>query len=240
MASILLASRFWSESDLRKLRRLLGWQSLGYDGRVRCRAVPLEDLWSGEFNFFTSYALSGLVLLFSSFFTLLKWYGLQLHHLSLHSITLVVIFVCLCEMYVGMRLLVCLFSLFHVLRSSRKRASPIGSYHFQHRTKGLVVYIAALTPSKWDHRRNDWVIMQAEIHDRLELPTAVSMGRRNGWEKVPDLQPTYLLMLKRIQFLAENSLTSMMVLFNFFSKRNAPLQLCARPAWIYTGENDAT
>jgi hypothetical protein len=60
----------------------------------------LDGLWSGEFIFFTSYALSGLVLSFSSF-TLLEIYGLQLHHLSPHSITLVAIFVHLYEMYVG-------------------------------------------------------------------------------------------------------------------------------------------
>jgi hypothetical protein len=32
----------------------------------------------------------------------------------------------------------------------------------------------------------------------------------------------------------------MMVVFDFLSKRIAPLQLCARPAWMYTRENDAT
>jgi hypothetical protein len=61
-------------------------------------------LWPGEFIFFTSYTLAGLVLPFSSFFfTLLETYGLQLHQILLHSITLVVIFVHLYKMYVGMR-----------------------------------------------------------------------------------------------------------------------------------------
>jgi hypothetical protein len=32
----------------------------------------------------------------------------------------------------------------------------------------------------------------------------------------------------------------MMVVFDFLSKCIAPLQLCARPTWMYTGENDAT
>jgi hypothetical protein len=69
----------------------------------------------------------------------LEWYGLQLHHLSPHSITLVMI-------YVGMQPLVCLFRLFCVLRSFRKRASPINGYYFEHKTKGLALYIASLTP----------------------------------------------------------------------------------------------
>jgi hypothetical protein len=86
----------------------------------------LDGLWSGEFIFFTSYALSGLVLSFSSsfFFTLLEIYGLQLHHLSPHSITLVAIFVHLYEMYVGVWPSMRMFLLFHVLRSFGKIASP--------------------------------------------------------------------------------------------------------------------
>jgi hypothetical protein len=138
-------------------------------------------LQSNEFIFFTVYALSRLVLPLSSFFfTLLEWYDLQLHHMSLHSIMLVVIFVHLYEMYVGVQPLVHLFRLFHVVRSSGKRASPIGSYYFQHRTMGPAVYVTALTLGKWDCWMDDWVIMQAEVHDRLELPIAASMGHRSG------------------------------------------------------------
>jgi hypothetical protein len=69
---------------------------------VRCGVVPLGDLRSGEFIFFSSYALSGLVLPFSYF----------------------------CEMYVGVRPSMHLFRLFHVMRSFRKRASLIGDYYF--------------------------------------------------------------------------------------------------------------
>jgi hypothetical protein len=55
-----------------------------------------------EFMYFTAYALAGLVLSFSSFFfMLLETYGLQLQHLSPYSITLVVVFVHLYEMYIG-------------------------------------------------------------------------------------------------------------------------------------------
>jgi hypothetical protein len=91
------------------------------------------------------------MLPFSSFFfTLLETYGLQLHHLLPHSITLVAIFFHLYEMYMGVHLSVHLFRLFHVLCSSRKRVSPISGYYFQHWTKGPDVYITALSPNKWD------------------------------------------------------------------------------------------
>jgi hypothetical protein len=80
----------------------------------------------------------------------------------------------------------------------QKKASPIGGYYFQHRTKGPAVYIIAITLGKWDRWRDDWVIMQAEVHDRLELMTTAAMGRHSGWERVPNLQSSYRPMLKRI------------------------------------------
>jgi hypothetical protein len=64
--------------------------------------------------------------------------------------------------------------------------------------------------------------MQVEVHDRLELPAAAPMGSCSGWERVPNLQPTYHPVLK-IQFQAEKGLTSMMVPFDFLSKQIAPL-----------------
>jgi hypothetical protein len=75
-----------------------------------CKSIPLTDLQASEFIFFTSYTLAGLVFPVSSFlFTLLEYYGLHLQHLSLHSLTLVVIFVHFCEMFVCVRPLVHLF-----------------------------------------------------------------------------------------------------------------------------------
>jgi hypothetical protein len=45
--------------------------------------------------------------------------------------------------------------------------------------------------------------------------------------------------LDQIQYLAENGLTSLMVLHDFLSKHLAPLQdRSHRPAWMYTGVND--
>jgi hypothetical protein len=63
----------------------------------------LANMGLRDFVFFAAYALARLVSLLSSFFlTLLEYYGLQLQHLSPNSITLVAIFVHLCEMFVGL------------------------------------------------------------------------------------------------------------------------------------------
>jgi hypothetical protein len=65
--------------------------------------------------------------------------------------------------------------------------------------------------------------MQGEVHDRLELPTTAPTGGFSGWEKVPDLQSEYRPVKRRIRFLAEKGLTSMMVLHDFLSKCITPL-----------------
>jgi hypothetical protein len=62
---------------------------------------------------------------------------------------------------------------------------------------------------------------------------------RTEWGKDPGLVPGFDPVLDRIQYLAKNGLTLLMVLHDFLSKRLAPLQdRSHRPTWMYTGVND--
>jgi hypothetical protein len=90
MASSLPTSRYQSENDLRALRKAIGWQSSGYDSKMQRGMLSLTQ--PDDFVYFSVYALAGLVLPLFSFLVLLEHYGLQLQHLSPHSITLVAIF----------------------------------------------------------------------------------------------------------------------------------------------------
>jgi hypothetical protein len=88
MGSSLPTPRFWSYCDIMRVRRLLGWQSTEYDGRIQCGTTPLADLQRSEIVLFSSYTLAGLMLPASSFFlTLLDNYDLQLHHPFQSSVT---------------------------------------------------------------------------------------------------------------------------------------------------------
>jgi hypothetical protein len=81
--------------------------------------------------------------------------------------------------------------------------------------------------------------VQADVHDRLALPISGPTLDRTEWGKYPGLEPGFGPVLDRIQYLAENGLTSLMVLHDFLSKHLAPLQdRSHRPAWMYTGVND--
>jgi hypothetical protein len=100
----------------------MGWQAPGFEHRLKRGVMPLANLEPGDFVFFLAYALAGLVPPLSSFFLMmLEFYGLQLQHLSPNSITLVVIFVHLCEMFVGVRSSVRLFWRFFVMKAAHRR-----------------------------------------------------------------------------------------------------------------------
>jgi hypothetical protein len=160
MASNLPHSLLRMEDDLRRLRRLLGWQLPGFDRWMQHGTYPLVNLQPGEFVFFSCYAAAGLVPSVSSFlFTLLEFYGLQLQHMSLHSLILVVIFIHFCEVFVCVRPSVILFRLFHVLRWSRKGSGMIDTYYLHFHAKGPIAYIVPISPSKWNRWREDWVII---------------------------------------------------------------------------------
>jgi hypothetical protein len=101
MAAELPPSRFGTTGSLASLRRLIGWQAPGLASKLKHGVISLANMGPGYFIFFAAYALVELVLLLSSsFLTLLEYYGLQLQHLSLNSITLAAIFVHFCEMFV--------------------------------------------------------------------------------------------------------------------------------------------
>jgi hypothetical protein len=186
---------------------------------------PLVNLQPGEFIYFSCYAAAGLVPPVSSFlFTLLELCGLQLQHLSPHSLILVAIFIHFCEMFICVRPSVTLFQMFHVLRWSGKGSGLIGTYYFQLWAKGSFAYIMLISSSKWDRRREDWVVVRADLHNRLVLLTESPMAKKATWEVIPKLHVAYGSMIERIKHLMSHGLLKMMVLHHFLSRRIAPFQ----------------
>jgi hypothetical protein len=163
-------SRFKTMGSLASLWRLMGWQVPGLACKVKNGAASLANMTPGDFVFFAVYALAGLVPPLSSFITLLEYYGLQLQHLSPNSIALVAIFVHLCEIYVGVRPSVRLFWRFFVLKAVSSCPPLIGGHYFQRQTPGQARYIALISPGRWEQWREDWALVQVDVHGRLALP----------------------------------------------------------------------
>jgi hypothetical protein len=151
----------------------------------------------------------------------------------------VAIFVHLCEMYVGVRPSVRLFWRFFMLKATSPRPPLISDHYFQRRTPGHARYMVPISPGRWERWREDWALVQADVHDRLALLIGGLTLDRTEWGKDPGLEPGFDPVLDRIQYLAENGLTSLMVLNNFLSKCLMPLQdRSHRSAWLYTRVND--
>jgi hypothetical protein len=82
------------------VRCLLGWIALELARKIRAGSSSLDDLVAGEFVLFNSYITYRLAPLISSFFfLLLEEFGLQLQHLTPHSILLVSVFIHFMEMF---------------------------------------------------------------------------------------------------------------------------------------------
>jgi hypothetical protein len=133
MSSLPFPRRFQSQAQLDLVRRLLGWTAPALAGNIRAGRIPLDDLAAGDFVLFNSYIMCGLVPPFSSFLLLLlEEFGLQLHHLTPHSILLVAVFAHFMEMFMGVRPCTTIFKHFYALvGTGRAKRSEIGAYYFQ-------------------------------------------------------------------------------------------------------------
>jgi hypothetical protein len=224
MASLGHPDRFQSEEALNLVRGLLGWSTPGLAGRIRASAAPLGDLATGEFVLFTSYISCELALPISPFFLLLlEEFGLQLQHLTPHSILQAAIFIHLCEMFVGVAPCTSLFCYFFVLVKSGKTKDHIGAYYFQTRPDPAVVYIPTFGGARWENWRNDWGIASTEANDHLILPSDGPALDRKQWRTKPSLSPEFLSVLDRIKVLATGGLTSMHVVGDLLKHRIVPL-----------------
>jgi hypothetical protein len=239
MTSLVRPDRFQSEAALNLVRNLLRWGAQVLTGRIRAGTVPLGGLAFGEFVLFVSYLSSGLALPISPFFLLLlEELGLQLQHLTPHSILQAAIFAHLCEMFVGVAPYASLFHHFFVLVKSGKAKDHLSAYYFQTRLDSAGAYISSLGGARWENWRADWVIASTEANDRLTLPNDGPRLDQKQWRVKPSLAPEFLPVLDRIKTLATGGLMSMHVVGDFLKRRIMPLQRRARLCCWFTGSND--
>ncbi|KAJ1283359.1 hypothetical protein BS78_03G122400 [Paspalum vaginatum] len=219
-----------TEENLTRVRRLLGWTDAERRDNVRTGSSPHRNLQLGEFVLFVPYLYCGLGIPISSFFMLvLETFGLQLQHLTPHSILHAAIFAHFCEMFVGVPPCVTLFRHFFSVRCSGRSSTEIGRYCFLLKgSGGRSTYLPTFASAKWEHWRNDWVIIKAEPNDRLALPDSspdAPLPEGASTDLPPELSPV----LARIAELVSGGLTSLHVLADFLRRRLAPLQM--RPSF---------
>jgi hypothetical protein len=188
---------------------------------------------------FVSYLSCGLALPISPFFKLLlEDLGLQLQHLTPHSILQAAIFAHLCEMFVGVAPCTSLFCHFFMLVKSGKANDHLGAYYFQTRTNSARAYISSLSGARWENWRAEWVIPSTEASNRLVLPSDGPRLDKRQWRAKPPLTLEFEPVLGRLKSLATGGLTSMHVVGDFLKRRIAPLQARACLSCWFTGPND--
>jgi hypothetical protein len=101
----------------------------------------------------------------------LEEFGLQLQHLTPHSVLLVAVFAHFMEMFVGVRPCTAIFRHFYALVGTGRSKREVGAYYFELRHGMANSYISAFSSAKWEDWRDGWVIAEANPNDRLELPT---------------------------------------------------------------------
>jgi hypothetical protein len=169
---------------------------------------------------------------------LLEELGLQLQHLTPHSILQAAIFADPCEMFVGVAPCTSLFCHFFVLVKFGKAKDHLGAYYFQTRADSAGAYISSLSGPRWENWRAEWVIACIEASDRLVLPSDGPRLDRRQWRAKPSLASEFELVLGSIESLATDGLTSMHMVGDFLQRRIAPLQARARLSCWFTGLND--
>jgi hypothetical protein len=219
MSSLPFPHRFQSQTQLDLVRLLLGWTAPEQSGKIRASKISLRDLAAGEFVLFNSYAMCGLVPPISSFFLLLlEEFGLQLHHLTPHSVLLVAVFGHFMEMFIGVRPCTAIFRNFYALVGMGRSKRKVGAYYFQLRHGMANSNISAFSSSKWEEGREGWVIAEADPHNRLELPTEGPQSDRSTWKAKPTMPEGLGPVLDRVKNLSRRGLMSLMVLGDFLKR----------------------
>nr|AAL58270.1 putative membrane-associated protein [Oryza sativa Japonica Group] len=211
--SVLPPSRIVSERQAGLPRRFMPESATGREIVTLGEGRPAPD-YPGRSVFFLPFAMAGLVPPFSSFFMdVLKFYDLQMAHLTPNAVMTLAIFAHLCEMFIGVRPSLRLFRWFFTVQSVSP-PSVVGGCYFQPWGPVLNRYIPCALRKKWD----DW--------------------KSDCWRAPVDLGDGYDAVLDRLAGLRSQGLTGAMVYGDYLRRRIAPLQRRARGAWEYTGSED--
>jgi hypothetical protein len=188
----------------------------------------------------------GLSMPPSLFFTnLLKFYGLQLHHISPNSLVFVAGYTALCEGYLGIRPRVDLFQLFFSMRANYEDDGSLRTYgtvcFLPRRSKEYPFIMPLDSAIGW---RGSWFYMadKPAPSQARGLPPFKNVAAESpdSWTAVNDesATPYVKLLARRIARLSVDGLRGIDTINCWISRRIQPLQHRDRLMHEYTGAND--
>jgi hypothetical protein len=193
-----------------------------------------------------SHVERGLSMPPSSFFTnLLKFYGLQLHHIAPNSLVSVAGYAALCEGYLGIRPRVDLFQLFLSVRANYEDDGFLRTYRticFLPRRSKAYPFITPLNSAiGW---RWSWFYMadKPAPSQACGLPSFENIAAQphDSWKAVNDetATPYVKLLARRIAKLTNDGLKGINTINCWISRWIQPLQHRDSLMHEYTGAND--
>jgi hypothetical protein len=206
--------------------------------------VPIPN--PSEIVMLKSHMERGLSMPPSLFFTnLLKFYGLQLHHISPNSLVSVAGYAALCEGYLGIRPRVGLFQLFFSVRANYEDDGSLrtcGTVCFLPRRSKEYPFIMPLDSAigwrgSWFYTADKPAPSQAR---GLPPFKNVAAETRDSWTAVNDesATPYVKLLARRIAKLSVDGLKGIDTINCWISRRIQPLQHRDSLMHEYTGAND--
>jgi hypothetical protein len=200
--------------------------------------TPRDTLPTTAQPFFLFSVFAGLVPPFSPFLlAILETYGIQAIHLHPKSITLLAVFACACEVWIGIKPSVAYFRHLFSLRSSGlNQSSGCVSFIATAGTEGDFIDLKWMKKVEDFHSR--WLFVDILEESGLFLVTGVPSTKLTTWASEALPEEALKTLRPRIHDLRMAGITGTMVGVEFVTRRIAPLQDHRRNIWGHRARDD--
>ena len=191
----------------------------------------------GQIPVFQAYCECGLRLPAHPFLTLvLEHFGVELVNLGPNSITMLSVFVYLCEAYLGIPSDLELFQYYYGMARQAGIAGSCGLKLHDGKSKE---YIQMFTRSSWPLWRKKWFYWETTPEDSLTF-AGKAAEKIASWDSTPQDIGRIAPFIQAIEDLKAEGLTGWHVVKDFITRRISPLKKRVPPMWRYTGPKDPT
>lgn len=192
---------------------------------------------NGQIPVFQAYCECGLRLPAHPFLTVvLEHFGVELVNLGPNSITMLSVFVYLCEAYLGIPADLELFQYFYGMS---RQAGIAGSCGLKLHDGKSREYIQSFTRSSWPGWRKRWFYWKVTSEDSLSF-VGKAAEKKSSWDSTPEDISRIAPYVQAIKDLKKEGLTGWHVVKDFITRRISPLKKRASPMWRYSGLTDPT
>lgn len=194
---------------------------------------PSEEI--GQIPVFQAFCECGLRLPAHPFLTLvLEYFQVELVNLVPNSITMLGVFVYLCEAYLGIPAHLKLFRYYYRMT---RLSGIVSSCSLKLHDGKSREYIQMFTPSSWPGSKKRWFYWEITKEDSLSF-TGKPAEKVPAWDSIPKDLGQIAPFIQAIADLKEEGLTGWHMVKDFITRRISPLKTRAHQMWRYSSPTD--